>query len=54
LLPGIVSVILIAGGARTSVATAVVMTVVVYLLFWILGASIIFGSRPGKRSGGQS
>jgi len=54
LLPGIVSVILIAGGARTSVATAVVMTVVVYLLFWILGASMIFGSRPGKRSGGQS
>jgi hypothetical protein len=54
LLPGIVSVILIAGGPRTSVATAVVMTVVVYLLFWILGASMIFGSRAGKRSGGQS
>jgi hypothetical protein len=53
-LPGIVSVILIAGGSRTSVAAAVVMTVVVYLLFWILGASMIFGSRPGKRSGGQS
>ena len=54
LLPGIVSVIVIPGGPRTSVATAVVMTVVVYLVFWILGASMIFGSRPGKRSGGQS
>lgn len=53
LLPGIVSVILIPG-PRTSVATAVVLTAVVYLLFWILGASMIFGSRPGKRSGGQS
>jgi hypothetical protein len=54
LLPGIVSVILVPGGPRTSVATAVVLTVVVYLLFWILGASMIFGSRSGKRSGGQS
>jgi Domain of unknown function (DUF1707) len=54
LLPGIVSVIVIPGGPRTSVATAVVVTVVVYLLFWILGASMIFGSRPAKRSGGQS
>ena len=54
LLPGMVSVILIPGGPRTSVATAVVLTVVVYLLFWILGASMIFGSRPGKRSGGPS
>ena len=54
LLPGIVSVILIPGGPRTSVATAVVLTVVVYLLFWILGASMIMGSRPAKRSGGQS
>jgi hypothetical protein len=54
LLPGIVSVIVIPGGPRTSVATAVVVTVVVYLLFWILGASMIMGSRPAKRSGGQS
>jgi hypothetical protein len=54
LLPGVVSVILVPGGPRTSVATAVVLTVVVYLLFWILGASMILGSRPGKRSGGPS
>jgi hypothetical protein len=54
LLPGIVSVIVIPGGPRTSVATAVVVTVVVYLLFWILGASMIMGSRPAKRSGGES
>lgn len=54
LLPGIVSVIVIPGGPRTSVAAAVVLTVVVYLLFWILGASMILGSRPGKRSGGPS
>ena len=54
LLPGIVSVILIPGGPRTSAATAVVLTAVVYLLFWIFGACMFFGSRPGKRSGEPS
>jgi len=54
LLPGMVSAILVPGGPRTSVATAVVLTGVIYLLFWILGASMILGSRPGKRSGGPS
>ena len=52
-LPGIVAVLLIPGGPHTSVATLVTMTTVVYLLFWILGVSLMISSRPPKRSGGQ-
>jgi Domain of unknown function (DUF1707) len=52
-LPGIVAVLLIPGGPHTSVATVVTMTTVVYLLFWILGVSLMISSRPPKRSGGQ-
>jgi len=52
-LPGIVAVLLIPGGPRTSVTTVVVMTVVVYALFWILGVSLMISSRPPKRSSGQ-
>jgi hypothetical protein len=29
------------------------MTTVVYVLFWILGVSLMIGSRPPKRSSGQ-
>src|SRR6266567_2294383 len=47
-LPGIVAVLLLPGGPRTSVATTVV-----YLLFWILGVSLMIASRPPKRSGRQ-
>ena len=49
LLPGIVSVIVIPGGPHTSVATVVILITVVYLIFWILGASLMIGSRPAKR-----
>lgn len=52
-LPGIVAVLLIPGGPHTSVATVVTMTTVVYVLFWILGVSLMISSRPPKRSGGQ-
>ena len=52
-LPGIVAVLLIPGGPHTSVTTVVVMTTVVYLLFWVLGVSLMISSRPPKRSGEQ-
>ncbi len=52
-LPGIVAVLIIPGGPHASVATVVTMTMVVYVLFWILGVSLMISSRPPKRSGGQ-
>ena len=52
-LPGIVAVLLIPGGPHTSVTTVVTMTTAVYLLFWILGVSLMISSRPPKRAGGQ-
>jgi hypothetical protein len=52
-LPGIVAVLLLPGGPHTSVATVVILITVVYLIFWILGVSLMFGSRPAKRSGRQ-
>ena len=52
-LPGIVTVLLIPGGPHTSVATVVGMAMLVYLLFWILGVSLMISSRPPKRPGKQ-
>ncbi len=52
-LPGIVAVLLLPGGPRVTAATVVVLTTVVYLLFWILGVSIMIASRTAKRSSGQ-
>ena len=52
-LPGIVAVLLLPGGPHTSVATVVILITVVYLIFWILGVSLMFGSRPAKRPGKQ-
>jgi hypothetical protein len=52
-LPGIVAVLLLPGGPHTSVATVVILITVVYLLFWILGVSLMIGSRPAKRPGRQ-
>ena len=48
-LPGIVAVLLLPGGPHTSVATVVILITVVYLIFWILGVSLMIGSRPAKR-----
>ncbi len=52
-LPGIVTVLLLPGGPRVTAATVVALTTVVYLLFWILGVSIMIASRSAKRSSGQ-
>lgn len=52
-LPGIVAVLLLPGGPHTSVATVVILITVVYLIFWILGVSLMIGSRPAKRPGSQ-
>jgi hypothetical protein len=52
-LPGIVAVLLLPGGPHTSVATVVILIAVVYLIFWILGLSLMIGSRPAKRPGRQ-
>jgi len=51
--PGIVALVLIPGGPRTTGADVVILTAVVYLLFWILGVSVMVASRHAKRSGGQ-
>jgi hypothetical protein len=48
-LPGIVAFLLMPGGSRTTGAEMVTLTAVVYLLFWILGASIMVASRPRGR-----
>jgi len=48
-LPGIVALLLLPGGPHASAATAVILVAVVYLLFWILGVSLMVGSRPAKR-----
>ena len=53
LLPGIVAVLLLPGGPHTSVEEVVTLFVVTYLAFWILGVSLMIGSRRAKRSGGQ-
>ena len=45
-LPGIVAVLLLPGGPHTSAATVVTLITVVYLLFWILGVSLMICSRP--------
>jgi hypothetical protein len=52
-LPGIVAVLLLPGGPHTSVATVVILIAVVYLIFWILGVSLMIGSRPAKHPGRQ-
>jgi hypothetical protein len=48
LLPGMVALILLPGGPRTTAAEVVILTTVVYLLFWILGVSVMVASRPKR------
>ena len=50
-LPGIVAVILLPGGPRTTVWTLVILAAVVYLVFWILGVFMMVASRRAKPSG---
>ena len=52
-LPGIVAVILLPGGPRTTVWTLVILAAVIYPVFWILGVFFTIGSRRAKPSGGQ-
>lgn len=53
IVPGIVALVLIPGGPRTTGADVVILAAVVYLLFWILGVSVMVASRRAKPSGGQ-
>jgi hypothetical protein len=52
-LPGIVAVILLPGGPRTTVWTLVILVAVIYPVFWILGVFFTIGSRRAKPSSGQ-
>ena len=52
-LPGIVAVLLLPGGPRTTVWTLIILAAVVYLVFWILGVFIMVVSRRAKRSARQ-
>jgi hypothetical protein len=52
-LPGIVAVVLLPGGPRTTVGDLAILAAVVYLAFWILGVFVMVSSRRAKPSGGQ-
>jgi hypothetical protein len=52
-LPGIVAVILLPGGPRTTIWTFIILAAAVYLVFWILGVFKAVTSRRVKPSGGQ-
>jgi DUF1707 SHOCT-like domain len=52
-LPGIVAVLLIPGGPRTTVWTLIILAAVVYLVFWILGVLIMVVARRANPSAGQ-
>jgi DUF1707 SHOCT-like domain len=51
--PGVVTLILLPGGPRTTRGEVVILAAVVYFVFWVLGMFIMLGSRHAKRSGGQ-
>ena len=52
-LPGIVAVILLPGGPRTTVWTLIIFAAVIYPVFWALGVLKVVGSRRVKPSAGQ-
>jgi hypothetical protein len=45
LLPGIVGILLTPGGPHTTLADGIVLTAVVYVIFWALGACMLLNSR---------
>ena len=47
-LPGIVALLILPGGPRTTPTEIAILTTVVYLLFWILGVAMMITSRPAK------
>jgi len=53
IVPGIVALVLIPGGPHTTGADVVILAAVVYLIFWILGVSVMVAARRAERSGGQ-
>ena len=52
-LPGIVAVILLPGGPRTTIWTLIIFAAVIYPVFWALGVLKMVASRPVKPSAGQ-
>jgi hypothetical protein len=53
LLPGVIAFLLLPAGPHTTAGEVIILTAVVYLLFWILGVSMVIASRPAKCSGRQ-
>jgi Domain of unknown function (DUF1707) len=49
--PGLVSLILIPGGPRTTTGDVAILVAVVYVVFWLLGLWVMVSSRRAKRSG---
>lgn len=47
-LPGIAALLLMPGGARTTPGEIVLLTAVIYLIFWILGVAMMLTARPAK------
>jgi DUF1707 SHOCT-like domain len=53
-LPGLMTLVALPGGpAPTTAREVVTVSAIVYVVFWVLGASVLVASRLGKRSGGQ-
>ena len=51
--PGVVTLILLPAGPRTTREEVVVLATVVYVVFWLLGMCIMLGARHVERSAGQ-
>jgi hypothetical protein len=47
-LPGIVAIILLPGGPRTTIWTLIILAAVLYLVFWILGLFMLVAARRVK------
>ena len=54
ILPGLFTVAVLPGGSAATTNSEVATSfALVYVIFWILGASVMVAIRRGKRSGGQ-
>ncbi len=53
IVPGVFALILLPGGPRTTSEDVVMLTSVVYVVFWVLGVCVMAASRRAKRSGGR-
>jgi Domain of unknown function (DUF1707) len=52
-LPGIVAIIVLPGGPRTTIWTLLIFAVVIYPVFWLLGAAKIVTARRAKPAAGH-